>query len=190
MKSISSFIKYLLVFGIGYSTALYMHSDVIEETPVEGLIQQLNLLSDNTVAMNYMNLEAFLAATQSDFNVQLSTERNGKSANVEVTSAQAGTLWVYAAGKQTDSIIPLCGNEQQIDQQQTLNLRCDVSQLVNDNQEITVFTLVTRTKSDEQKIRRFIQLRANLLPGQEYKGLAFSEDNDSGLGIASQKLSN
>lgn len=166
-----------------------MHNDVIEETPLHDILQRINILNNEEVAINWLNTESFLLETSSDFPVNLSVSLKENMAIIEVVSQEQGMFWTYGVGKQSDSIIPLCGNGEYILKKQRIKMECDVGKLIKDNDDIIIFTLITRTKIDEQRIRRFIQLRANLLPGEKFKGLSFSEGSENtGLGIAFQNI--
>lgn len=178
MTGFNKFVIGVAIFILGYMSALYIHNDTIDDPFADQLMNHLSMFNNENTQLNWQNLLAFLQETKSEFLVEMDAQTREENIEINVTSRESGSLWVYGINQEVDKIVPLCIDNQSVQAQIPAKYLCDLSKLDRRGKETLIFAFVTVSKSDEQKIRRFIQLRSNLLPGETFKGLNFTQQGD------------
>jgi hypothetical protein len=133
--------------------------------------------STSETAINWFSLNEYLLSVTSDFEIKMQASITNTGINLIVESDKAGDLLVFGAVENTDKVIPLCSNDEFIDAKHKSSINCEHDEFANAKGNKMVFVFVTESALDEQAIRRFVQLRSKLMPGQTFKGLDMSGTN-------------
>ncbi|MBE1299687.1 MAG: hypothetical protein GJ680_07255 [Alteromonadaceae bacterium] len=183
MNKVLKLIKYLLVLALGViGTVYYLEHQKSETSPVL-----------DKVGKEWLATTDLLKSLESSFSFDVEITKRKKGLDLTLLSEKSGDLWLYVIEKGTDQIQPICVNEKGLVAGKTKEIYCEFEAL--SETESMFFGFVTVSDKDEDVIRKYIQLRSALLPGQQRKGLIFDEgamgtelEEESGIASASQIL--
>lgn len=183
MNKVLKLIKYLLVLALGVlGTLYYLEHQKNETAPVL-----------DKVGKEWLATTDLLKTLDSSFLFDVEITKLEKGLDLTLLSEKSGDLWLYVIDKGTDKIQPICVNEKGIEAGKTKKLFCEF-EAFSETQSM-FFGFVTMSDKDEDVIRKYIQLRSALLPGQQRKGLIFDEgamgmdtEEESGIASTSQIL--